>query len=101
MAMDPPPHLVFNSSNALIKRGCECRDLHLGARSRPCPAMIISAAPRYAFRPLRLRPGRPLTGAPGLRLPGPGASAASSCADSAQQCLLRSPPMSVSRGLRP
>lgn len=53
MAMDPPPHLVVISSKALIKRGCEHRDLRLPARSRPLSRNDHFGAPRYAFRPLR------------------------------------------------
>jgi hypothetical protein len=37
MAMDPPPHVVVISSNALVKRGCEHRDPRLPARSRLLP----------------------------------------------------------------
>src|SRR5512146_604554 len=65
MAMDPPPHLVVISSKALIKRGCEHRDLRLPARSRPLSRNDHFGAPRYAFRPLRpLAPALPAGRAP-------------------------------------
>ena len=90
MAMDPPPHLVVISAKALIKRGCEHRDLRLPARSRPLSAMIISAplamrstisarSPQHSPQPVlhRLRPAhlssaalrrRPASAQPGFSL---------------------------------